>query len=288
MFCLLLSQQAFAFQKREIDQTAAHPALVEWLPDEMSGKYPVILFSHGYGGCSVQSTFLTEALADHGYIVIAPDHADSLCHHGNKGFRGALRRKITGEAKSVDHPFRKPTEWDDNSEINRRDDMRAALDFVLSDPATAPYADATTIGLSGHSLGGYTIMGLAGGWASWKMPNVKAVLALSPFADPYIVHQTVGQIDVPIMYQGGTKDRGVTPSLKREGGGAYDQARAPKYFVDFDGAGHFDFSNRGGAYFDAINAYALAFFDRYLKNQLAPLLEEQKGGLVFEYRKDNL
>jgi predicted dienelactone hydrolase len=35
---------------------------------------PVVVFSHGNGGVRWQSVFLGEALARHGYVVIAPDH----------------------------------------------------------------------------------------------------------------------------------------------------------------------------------------------------------------------
>jgi len=42
----------------------------------------------------------------------------------------------------------------------------------------------------------------------------------------------------PVMYQGGTKDLGITPSLKKSGG-CYPKTPAPAYFVEFRGAGHF-------------------------------------------------
>src|ERR1041385_257962 len=41
------------------------------------GPYPVIVFSHGFGGSNVGYTPLTEYWAGHGYIVIKPSHADS-------------------------------------------------------------------------------------------------------------------------------------------------------------------------------------------------------------------
>src|SRR5207245_1241358 len=34
---------------------------------------PLVVFSHGFGGCGTQSVFFTEELARHGYIVAAPD-----------------------------------------------------------------------------------------------------------------------------------------------------------------------------------------------------------------------
>src|ERR1700742_2616952 len=49
-----------------------------WRPSG-NGAAPVIIFSHGYLGCPQQSSFLTRALADAGYLVVAPQHADSVC-----------------------------------------------------------------------------------------------------------------------------------------------------------------------------------------------------------------
>ena len=45
--------------------------------------------------------------------------------------------------------------------------------------------------LVGHSLGGYTVLGVGGGWAHWKDPRVKAILALSPYAAPFINKETL-------------------------------------------------------------------------------------------------
>src|SRR5262245_40894822 len=38
------------------------------------GPWPLVIFSHGYGGVRFQSFFLTEQLATHGFVVAAPDH----------------------------------------------------------------------------------------------------------------------------------------------------------------------------------------------------------------------
>src|SRR5262245_37468056 len=39
-----------------------------------AGRFPLVVFSHGYGGHRRQSTFLCTHLASHGYVVVAPDH----------------------------------------------------------------------------------------------------------------------------------------------------------------------------------------------------------------------
>jgi pimeloyl-ACP methyl ester carboxylesterase len=95
------------------------------------------------------------------------------------------------------------------------------------------------------------------------------VLALSPYAQPFVVHRTLAGIDAPVMYQGGTLDMGITPFIIRSGG-AYDQTPAPKYFVEFNGAGHLAWTDMRATYHDAMVEYARAFFDRYLKGKPFP------------------
>lgn len=46
-------------------------------PDGRGAPYPVLVFSHGFAAIRYQSAFLTEWLASHGYVVVAPDHPDN-------------------------------------------------------------------------------------------------------------------------------------------------------------------------------------------------------------------
>ena len=39
-----------------------------------SGTFPLVVFSHGYGGERRQSTFFCTHLASHGYVIAAMDH----------------------------------------------------------------------------------------------------------------------------------------------------------------------------------------------------------------------
>jgi predicted dienelactone hydrolase len=133
------------------------------------------------------------------------------------------------------------------------------------------------VGIAGHSLGGYTVLGLAGGWASWKDPRVKAVLALSPYCSPFLGRARLKDVSVPVMYQGGTRDFGITPTVKKTQG-AFDQSRAPKFYVELDGAGHFAWTDLNRAYVSTIDAYSVAFFDAYLKDYKDGLAKLMKAG----------
>jgi predicted dienelactone hydrolase len=229
------------------------------------GGYPVILFSHGFAGCATQSVFLTEALAQAGYFVLAPNHRDAGCGPGQQGQLFAKLSTMRSE-----QPFHRPASWTEATYRDRGADLEAILDTILKDNLfQGAQIDSNRIGLAGHSLGGYTVLALAGAWPSWKDRRVKAVLAVSPFCAPFIIKGSLGHLDVPVMYQGGTLDIGVTPYVRRPGG-AYDLTSAPKYFVDFGGAGHFAWTNLNKLYQSIIDDYAIAFFDRYLKDPIAP------------------
>jgi len=62
--------------------------VVVWRPSGAENeRHPIIVFSHGFGGCATQSRFLTEALAERGYWVFAPNHKDARCGQGGGGAR---------------------------------------------------------------------------------------------------------------------------------------------------------------------------------------------------------
>ncbi|MFI4868531.1 MAG: alpha/beta hydrolase family protein [Steroidobacterales bacterium] len=153
-----------------------------------------------------------------------------------------------------------------------RTDIDAIIRALHTDARLSVRADPSRFGLVGHSLGGYTALGLAGAWPDWKLDGVRAVLALSPYSQPFIVRQTLAGIAVPVMYQGGSRDFGITPAL-RKNSGAYEQSRSAKYYVEFQNAGHFAWTDLSAVDHEAIAAYAIAFMNHYVKGASAdPLL----------------
>jgi len=258
-------------------------------PPAACPRVPLVLFSHGLGGCALQTIFLTEELARHGYVVAAPDHADAAtCGIDDEGLRLHNLR--------TDRSVLDPRRWNDQSEIGRLHDMRAVIRLVADDPQLGRAVDAKRVGAVGHSLGGYTALGIAGGWPTWKTPEVKAVLALSPFAAPFLAHGTLAKLTVPVMYQGGQFDFGITPEIEGPNG-AYAVTAAPKYFVKLKGGTHFEWTNfscmgqpsvvaclkaKPNVYL--IDRYGIEFLDRHLKNKPAPGLAAGGRGLEkFEF-----
>lgn len=238
-----------------------------WTPDRPSGREPVLIFSHGLHGCDVQSRFLTQALAAAGYLVFAPNHRDASCHGGT-----------TPWFEGTELAFLHPEEWDQSSYGKRFDDVRRLIAGVRGDPRFAA-ADWSRLGLVGHSLGGYTALGLAGAWSGWKLPGVKAVLALAPYSLPYDVHHTLGGLEAPVMYQCGQNDFVITPTVSAPQG-SYDQSPQPKYYVEFANAGHFAWTDGDNTDHQAITAYALAFLNHYLRGLPAEPLLTRAGPQV--------
>jgi predicted dienelactone hydrolase len=102
-------------------------------------KYPLVLLSHGTGGSAVQMMWLGYYLAVRGYIVAAVNH------HGNTG----AERQPAAQGFML---F-----WE------RARDLSVLLDKLLADPRIGPRIDRARIGAAGFSLGGYTVISIAGG-----------------------------------------------------------------------------------------------------------------------------
>ncbi|MGK8236543.1 alpha/beta hydrolase family protein [Roseovarius sp. MS2] len=113
------------------DPTFAYvgPAIAE-------GEHPLVLLSHGSGGNAESLGWLTSGLVAHGAIVLAVNHP------GSTSGDSSPRRSADLEA--------------------RANDLSAALDMVLADPAFASFIDPDRIGIVGFSLGGATALGMAG------------------------------------------------------------------------------------------------------------------------------
>src|SRR5262249_45712827 len=145
-------------------------------------------------------------------------------------------------------------------------DICRLLEALHKDPVWSARIDWTRVALCGHSLGGYTCLALAGAWPAWKLPGIKAVLALSPYLSPFLLKGTLRNLGMPVMYQGGTRDVFISPHL-RKSLGAYEQTSSPAYLVEFVGASHFAWTNlnKDEHQQELIVHYCLAFLDRYVK-----------------------
>jgi predicted dienelactone hydrolase len=249
------------------------------------GTFPLIVFSHGFTGCNNQSIFITETLARSGYVVVAPQHRDGAgC--------GANPSETPLPTPTVVQPFRDLKSWSAATYMDRHDDVEAAIDGALADPRLKSLIDASRIGVAGHSLGGYTALGMVGAWPSWKDSRIRAALLFSPYALPYSMQKTLAGVKVPVMYQGAEGDVDLTPYLEARQG-PYDQSNSPKYFVKLFGGDHLVWCDgtcaadgtvaaclQNNSQAKLIDDYAIGFFDAYLKGLKVPMLTAENSAVA--------
>lgn len=195
------------------------------VPVSRDGPFPLIVFSHGSNGIRFQSYFLMEALASHGFVVVAPDHA------GNTAID-----PISGTAD----PFPVVA-------VNRPLDVSFTIDVMLArneDPLDAfrGRIDPKQIGVSGHSFGAFTALAMASGFTTVPAdPRVRVIAPISPAAE-LLGDPELRSIRVPMLVLGGTSD--VTTPIEPNSVRAFGLPKArPRYRVDIEKAGHNSFTN---------------------------------------------
>ena len=102
----------------------------------VDGRYPVVLLSHGLGGRFRTLAWLAAGLAERGVIVVSVNHPKST---------------------TLDFDLRQAADhW------TRVQDLRAALDHLVSDPRWIDNIDESRIMAAGFSFGGWTALSLGG------------------------------------------------------------------------------------------------------------------------------
>lgn len=241
------------------------------------GPYPLLVFSHGYGGSGIGSVFFTEALASRGWIVACPDHHD----------RFSAVRIRTGQVKDFNRRglLRHAREISESSPDNRDkylyrlDEIKLALDGMLASVPFKGLIDERRIAVGGHSFGGFTALGLCGTIRERHDPRIKAVLLFSTGAGGYLYRENeLHNVRVPMMLLMGEREkkqkRG-SKNMTELSEKIYKNASPPKYFLEVKGASHFSFNN-GFAdtlgsrllsgtekQFDVIRRYSIAFLEKY-------------------------
>lgn len=101
-----------------------------------SGTFPVVLLSHGYRGNWRNQNWLATELAKRGYIIAAADHPGTT---------------------SFDQSPKQAAKW-----WERPRDVSRILDHLLTASPWKQSVNADNVTAIGHSLGGWTVMQLAG------------------------------------------------------------------------------------------------------------------------------
>lgn len=233
---------------------------------------PLIVFSHGLGNSRSGYSYLGDAWAARGYVVVFVQHIDSDDSLSLLNlYRAAFDRAV----------------W-----LNRPLDITFVLDefdSTSADPVIASIAgrvDMDRIGMAGHSYGAYTALVIAGGLVALEPgsdrvsladPRIDAIVALSsPLMRALTTVPAYAPIRVPILHLTGTKDStrefATKPRHRRI---PFDSiANAEQYLVTLTGARHGTFSDDGdlataAALHPWIAEFTSTFWDGWLKDDLA-------------------
>ncbi len=259
-------------------------ALRNAAPDLSSGKFPLIIVSHGYVGSKLLMTYLTENLASKGYVVVAINHTEST-YSDRGGFQSTL--------------------------LNRAKDILFVLNQVAdlskadSKSFLAGMADADNTAIIGYSMGGYGVLNAAGAGYSSKLsgafsqmtggsnaisvrttdnaefkasydPRIKAVVAFAPWGMQRGVWDSAGLagLKVPTLFIAGSLDdvSGYEDGIKAIYKGAVN---ANRYLLTYMNARHNVAPNpppaaslKAGVAFDEYYHYAEPTWNEYRINNI--------------------
>lgn len=198
------------------------------------GRHPLVVFSHGFGAHRRQTTFLCTHLASHGYTVASVDHTGNT----TADIMQAILASQSGTA--VPDPLGVLAEF----VVLRPADVAFAIDHVATAPETSGLVDATRIGITGHSFGGWTTLAYTG-----RDRRVVAALPLAPAggSNPLGANPLEGSIDfawdraVPTLYLVADRDTLLPLDGMHE---LLGQTRPPKKMVVLRDADHMHFCDR--------------------------------------------
>ncbi|WP_367164311.1 alpha/beta hydrolase family protein [Kosakonia cowanii] len=217
-----------------------------------TGKHPLLLLSHGYGGNWRNLNWLAQRMAAQGYIVAAPDHPGTT-----------TRNKAQQDAWQL---------W------QRPRDLRRVMNDLIGDPAIAGQVDTRRIAALGHSLGGWTVMELAGArfnaglfqtdckshpalsgckliptlgidrpeasaplMESQREPLIKAVVSLDLGLARGFTPESLAQLNVPVLILSAQADSDELPARLESGYLQHDIPAAKQQAQSVTGATHFSF-----------------------------------------------
>ncbi len=273
---------------------------VDGAPRAEGGPWPMLVFSHGYGGGGLGHAYLAEVLAARGWIVAAPDHNDR--HSAVRIRVGQVenfdRIGLLRHAKEISNS--KPE--DREAFLYRVDEMEGALAGMFASEPFGTLIDPEKVAVGGHSFGGFTALGVCGALPGRRDARVKAVLIHSSGAAGYLYREEeLAEVKVPSMTMFGElekEDRRGDLTMLEISERGYARLPSPKYLLEVRGGTHFSFNQRfsdtEGArrmsgtdeQLDVIRRHSIAFLERHVlgDEDAARILEAPDAALVRQER----
>lgn len=294
LFLALLSTSALAAVKsedltlrdekrgRDIECRVHFPSVGE--------KLPLVIFSHGFGADRTAFAEISRHVAEQGYVIVHPSHADGFGRSGGKQAGVGAIRSGGGLAGLLNDP--------DKIE-GRVADVVAIMDSVeqltTKVPSLKGRLDLARIGVGGHSYGAYTSMLVGGVTAdiggakarSFADGRVRCILPISAqgTGQQGLTKSSWVNLKLPMMTITGSRDRGA-------GGQGPDWKKEPfihsppgeKHLIFIEGANHVSFGGglggRSSDITEVVKATTLAFWNAYLKGDEKAAAALKSGEVV--------
>lgn len=243
------------------DRARGRTILTRVYAPEAAARYPVIVFSHGFSADLGSFQHTGRWLAERGYLVLHPTHADSINVPDpsvDPGEAAIIRRFIASRATGVDEATRKAfVALLDNPFYleSRLADVSALIQNLSGaeglDERIVDRADMSRLGIAGHSYGAYTATVIAGARlardsiaaAGPVLRRFSAAIAISGqgAGRMSLADKSFGSVRVPLFGITGTKDVGAageTPDWRLQS--FRDSPPGDKFAAVVNGFGHTD------------------------------------------------
>jgi len=293
--------QPGAYDIREETITVTNPALRQtdrglsvnyefpvdvYLPQNLGEPAPVVIISHGFGAVKENFVYIAEHLASHGFAVFVPDHIGSNLSYRETYLSGRLNTLLS------------PVEF-----LNRPQEISFLIDQLeAADGQWSDLLNLEQIGVMGDSLGGTTVLSLAGAEMNYSrlvttchqdnvilnfalylqcraqhLPpenfnlgdsRIKAALAAHPLSSGIFGPEGMSEIDIPLLMTAGSEDL-VAPTVTEQIHSFVWLQSDPKYLALFNPATHFITSEQSPEGIEAIPPFLIgqhqAFGREYFK-----------------------
>ena len=218
-----------------------------------SGRFPLVVVSHGYDNDAIALSWLTENLASKGYVAAAIRHADP---------------PITDRSGFPEVLLRRPL---DIAVVAR------ALPAALGD---VPAVDASRVALVGYSMGGYGVLTAAGA----ELDPAGAVVEMVP-GGQLKAYARGGELREAVRVSGLKAVVALAPaggSLNAWGADGIGSITAPLLLISGDRDGTVDYASGARRFFDQAtrsNRYLLTYLGGGHRIGLGPAPEEMRHRL---------
>lgn len=235
------------------------------------GQTPVVVMSHGLASNPEDRAKLAEHLASHGFLVALPQHPGSDSQHVADMLAG-YHRAVFAVEDFIDRPL-------DITHVLDELDARNADEF-------GGRLDLDSVGLLGHSFGGYTALALAGATidtthlrtdceregylnvslllqcralvlpsipSSFRDERVAAVIAVNPVNNSIFGPDGLAKVEIPVALVAGSLDPAAPAIFEQLL--SFPWITSPdKYLILSEGQAHVDFSQLDAGISQTLNS----------------------------------